>query len=310
MKRTLLLPAALLVSATLALAGCSATDAAGSSAGEPSTSGDPISVVASTNVYGDIAKQLGGDHVKVVSIIDNPDKDPHEYQADPRNQLELSKARIVIMNGAGYDDFMTTMLSAAKNDKASVLNAADISGYDQNPSKGEFNEHLWYDFPTVHKVADRLVAALAKADPADKAAFQKNGAAFSAKLDALTTTEADLKAKDAGKGAAITEPVPLYMLDAIGLVNRTPEKFSEAIENDSDVAPSVLRDTLALFSGKKVAVLAYNEQTTGPQTEAVLKAAKSAGIPVVPVTETMPTGDHYVGWMTANLKAIGDALAR
>src|SRR6185437_32380 len=98
---------------------------------------------------------------------------------------------------------------------------------------------------------------------------------FAASVDQLRGTEADLKTKYAGKGAAATEPVPLYMLNAIGLVNKTPQKFSEAIENDTDVAPSVLEQTLALFSSHSVALLAYNEQTTGAQTKKVLDAARS-----------------------------------
>jgi ABC-type metal ion transport system, periplasmic component/surface adhesin len=304
--RHALLHTALIVAATVALAGCSGT----ANESPASGSGDRIPVVASTDVWGDVAAQIGGDRVRVTSIINDPSKDPHEYQADPRNQLEISRARVVIVNGGGYDDFMTTMLDAAGNHSTAVLNAADISGYDQKPAAGSFNEHVWYDFPTVDKVADRLSTAFSKADPKHAAAFQKNADAFAAKLKTLENDEAALKAKYAGRGVAITEPVPLYMLDAVGLANRTPEKFSEAIENGTDVPPSVLSETLALFSTKKVDALVYNEQTGGAQTDAVLKAARAAGIPDVPVTETLPAGKDYIGWMTANLNTIGDALAR
>lgn len=292
--------------ATLALAGCSATasdssDAAGSS--------DTVAIVASTNVYGDLAAQVGGDLVSVTSIIDSPDKDPHEYEADARTQLALSKAQIVIENGGGYDDFVDTMLSASDNSDATVLNAVDISGYDTEPAEGEFNEHVWYDFPTVEKVVDEIAAELGSIDSANADTYTANAATLKTSIDALEAKEAELKTSYAGAGVAITEPVPLYVLDAIGLVNETPDEFSEAIEEDTDVAPTVLEETLALFSDKKVSLLAYNEQTTGAQTEAVLDAAKSASIAVVPVTETLPDGSDYITWMTANLDAIGEALA-
>lgn len=290
----------------LTLAGCSTDTSARAS---DATSG-PVTVVASTNVYGDIARQVGGDLVSVTSIIDDPDKDPHEYEADARNQLSLSKARIVIENGAGYDDFIDTMLKSAGANEATVLNAADLSGYDQKPADGEFNEHLWYDFPTIEKLTASLVGALSKAQPASAETFAANGKAFTAKLAVLEATEASLKAKYAGTGAAITEPVPLYLLDAMGLENKTPEKFSEAIEADTDVAPSVLKATLGLYSSHAVAVLAYNAQTTGAQTEAVLKAAQKNDIPVVAVTETMPAGKNYISWMTANLDALSAALGK
>jgi zinc/manganese transport system substrate-binding protein len=109
---------------------------------------------------------------------------------------------------------------------------------------------------------------------------------------------------------AITEPVPLYMVEASGLKNATPEAFSEAIEEGDDVSPRTLQETLALFTGKKVNALVYNEQTSGPQTEKVQQAAKAAAIPVVPVTETLPEGKDYLGWMTANVDALANALAK
>ena len=112
----------------------------------------------------------------------------------------------------------------------------------------------------------------------------------------------------AAPGSAITEPVPLYLLTAAGLVNKTPPAFSEAIEEDTDVPPAVLQETLTLFRDKQVALLAYNGQTTGAQTEAVLQDAKSNGIPVVGVTETLPAGKDYVSWMNDNLTALAAAL--
>jgi zinc/manganese transport system substrate-binding protein len=258
-------------------------------------------------VYGDIVKTIGGPAVAVTSIIDNPEKDPHEYEADARTQLALSKAQLVIENGGGYDDFMDTMLKSAQT-KPTVINVADVSGRNQHPADGEFNEHLWYDFPTVEKLAAQLVTDLSAAAPGQAATFESNGKAFTAQLGHLQQDEAAIKAKHAGEGVAITEPVPLYLLEAAGLVNKTPETFSAAIEEDTDVPPAVLKETEDLFDTKLVKLLAYNQQTTGPQTEAVLAAAKRNNIPVVPVTETLPTDQTYLSWMQANLRAVSSAL--
>lgn len=297
--------------AAVALASCSspaATPSAGTS-GSPSAGASTIDVVASTNVWGDIAAKVGGDKVNVTSIIDDPDKDPHEYEASAQNQLALSKAKVVIENGGGYDDFVDTMLASATNDSAKVLNAVTISGK-KAAAGDELNEHVWYDFPTVEKVIDQLQTTYAGIDPASADTFANNAKQLKGSIDVLVKKEADLKKTYNGQPVSITEPVPLYMLEAIGLKNKTPDAFSEAIENDTDVAPSVLQATLALYSNHAVKLLAYNEQTTGAQTEAVLKAAKANNIPVVPVTETLPSGDDYVSWMTKNLDAIGAALAK
>jgi zinc/manganese transport system substrate-binding protein len=297
---------ALLTSASLALlAGC------GSSSGSADAKSAParVAVVASTNVWGDIARRIGGDRVDVTSVISDPDQDPHSYEADPQNQLALSKAKVVVENGGGYDDFVDRMLKSGHNDSAEVINAVEVSGKTA-PKGGELNEHVWYDFPTVAKVADRISAALAKADPGAAGAFAKNAAAFKAKLAPLEAEEAQIKKAHGGEGVAITEPVPLYMTEASGLVNRTPAQFSEAIEEGDDVSPRVLKESLALFSGKKVKVLVYNEQTSGPQTAKAEAAAKAAGIPVVPVTETLPKGKDYLGWMTDNVDALASALSQ
>ncbi|MFF6911063.1 metal ABC transporter solute-binding protein, Zn/Mn family [Streptomyces sp. NPDC012466] len=297
---------ALLTSASLALlAGCGSSS---DSTGAESTS-DRVAVVASTNVYGDIARRIGGDRVDVTSVISDPDQDPHSYEANPQNQLALSKAKVVVENGGGYDDFVDRMLKSGHNDSAEVINAVRVSGRTA-PKGGELNEHVWYDFPTVAKVADRICAALAKTDPDDAAAFEKNTAAFKAKLAPLEAGEARIKKEHGGEAVAITEPVPLYMIEASGLVNRTPPQFSEAIEEGDDVSPRILQESLALFGGKKVKALVYNEQTSGPQTEKAEAAAKAAGIPVVPVTETLPKGEDYLGWMTANVDALAGALAK
>jgi zinc/manganese transport system substrate-binding protein len=285
---------------SLALLTACSSSAAGDGSGK-------VSVVASTNVWGDVVKQIAGDKVKITSIITDPAQDPHSYEADPQNQLAIAKADIVIENGGGYDDFVDSMLKTAGG-SAVVLNAVTISGK-VAPAGGGLNEHVWYDFPTVEKVAARLVDALTRADPAEKATFTANAKTFVGRLKTLEADETQIKSADAGDGAAITEPVPLYMLEACGLVNKTPSQFSEAVEEGTGVPATILKQTLDLFSNKQVKVLAYNQQTSGPETEKVLSAAKSNDVAVVPVTETLPDGQNYLSWMTANVNAIKAALS-
>ncbi len=93
--------------------------------------------------------------------------------------------------------------------------------------------------------------------------------------------------------------MPDYLLQALKMDIRTPVAFSKAIEDDTDVAPAVLQQTLALFPSGAVKVLAYNEQTTGPQTEACCRPPRARASPTVPVTETLPRGTHYLGWQMA-----------
>lgn len=294
------------------LAGC-ASGSSTSDTGASAPADGALEVVASTDVYGDIAQRIGGDDVRVTSIIDSPDKDPHEYQATARDQLALSTADVVIQNGGGYDDFIDTMIQALPDAGSHVLlNASDISGYDQEPAEGEFNEHMWYDVPTMEKLTDEIEQAFAEADADGAADYAANAEAFRAELDGIAAAEADAEADGAGKGVAITEPVPLYLTEAMGLENRTPDEFSEAVEEGTDVPADVLAETLALFSEGRVAALVYNAQTTGATTDQVVAAAEAAGVPVVPVTETLPAdlpaGSGYIGWMTENVDAVASAI--
>lgn len=309
--------AVVVMAGLVGLAGCGPVSAGSSPSGGGSSSSAAggsgsgskrVSVVASTNVWGDVAAQVGGDHVHVRSIISDPDQDPHSYEANTKNQAALAKAKVVIENGGGYDDFVPKMLSSANNSGAHVVNAVTVSGK-KAPKGEELNEHVWYDVSTVTQVADQIADALGKAEPADKSVFQQNAAEFDRSVKKLESAETKIKKKHGGDGAAITEPVPLYLLSAAGLKNKTPDDFSEAVEEGDDVSARTLHKTLNLFDQNQVQVLAYNSQTSGAATTKVLQAAKKNHIPVVPVTETLPKKfDSYQGWMTANLSAIRHAL--
>jgi zinc/manganese transport system substrate-binding protein len=294
--RSLLLAAA--VAAITPLAACD------SSSGDPTDAG--IEVVASTNVYADIASSVGGDRVQTTSFLSSPDQDPHSYEATGRNILTVSQADLVIENGGGYDDFMDRLLEGADGDPV-VLNVVELSGLEQSASGG-FNEHVWYNLEAAQQTADEIAADLGSIDGDHAAEYRANAAAFNRQVQQLIDQETSLRQQVEGSPVAITEPVPGYMLDALGLEDRTPAAFSEAVEEGEDVAVSVLADTLRLFEDHLVEVLVYNEQTTGAVTEQVLDAANAAGVPVVPVTETLPAGEDYVAWMRSNLTQIADAL--
>lgn len=289
----------LVPAAVLSLAGCSAP--------APDNASDGVlRIVASTNVYGDLAADIAGSEVEVTSIIDDPAQDPHEFEANGRVQLALSRADIVIVNGGGYDDFATTMLTAAGNDAARVIDAVALSGHDTGEEG--FNEHVWYDYPTVQTVVKAIGAALDIADPGGASGYDARTDGLVAQLQALIQLEGSIAQAAPDAGVIITEPVPLYALDAAGLRNLTPPEFSEAIEEDTDAPPAVLDRVLTEIARPHTSVVVYNSQTGGAQTDAVLAAARDAGVPLVPVTETLPAGQHYIPWQTGFLTDLQKAL--
>lgn len=277
---------ALLAAAALLLSGC---------AESPAPADDTIRIVASTNVYGDLAHTVGGDLVSVTSLIANPTQDPHSFEASAQDQLALAQADILINNGGGYDPFIDRLL-VASDSNASVIDVARLVDLPEGA-----NEHLWYNFEAMDEFAGKLAVLLAERDPVNADTFDANYRQFSDNLAALS---ARVERIGGGRGVAVTEPVPLYLLEAAGFVNRTPAAFTEAIEEGGDVPPTALLETLALFDDASVVLLAYNSQTASPETERVRSAAEAAGIPVVNFTETLPDGQTYLSWMTANVEAI------
>jgi zinc/manganese transport system substrate-binding protein len=292
MKRRL--PAALIaLGLVTALAACAAPT-------DPADDGE-LRIVASTNVYGDLAATIAGPDATVTSIIDDPSADPHGFEANPRVQLALAEADLVIANGGGYDDFVDEMLEASGNTTAVELHAVDAAEVDV-----ESNEHVWYDYPTVSALVDEIAAALDGLQPDDERAARV--ADLQDGIAGLEDRVAALAAEHTGDGVIVTEPVPLYLLSAAGLVNLTPEAFTEAIEEDTDVAPALLQEVLNLIP--QAAVVVVNDQTGGPQTDAVIDIAGESGVPWFGVTETLPAGLDYVSWQAGLIDLLQDSLTR
>ncbi len=262
------------------------------------------SVVASTDVYGAVASAVGGDTAAVTSLIRSADADPHEYEPTPADTLAVSRATVFVANGGGYDDFATKLYDAASNKPVSVVVTA-LSGFETDAP--DFNEHVWYDLPTVKKLADHLATSLGAADQPNANRYLDNAKKFDAQVDGLMTKVAAIKAKHAGVKVAITEPVPGYLLDAAGLVVVTPPEFSEAVEEGTDPPAAVVTANNATFAEAKV--LVENAQTTGPITTQAEQAAAANRVPVVKVTETLPDGvTDYVTWMNGQVDALAAAL--
>lgn len=289
---------------------------------KPTASAAPRAfIVASTNVYGDIARYIAGGLADVRSIITNGAQDPHSYQASAQDQLALSKADIVIQNGAGYDPFMTAMLSASGNEKAVLLTAADAfqmpiaAGNDQANGGAQpdqliagDNEHFWYSFAGMAALGQQIASKLADFDPANRASYDAYSQGFAAKIAGLEAKARVLLPKTRGMNAVMTEPVSMYLLEAVGLIDKTPSAFSQAIEEGADAPPAAVIKVLKLLSGGTVQLLAYNEQTAGPEAERLREAAEKAGVAIVSLTETLPDGYDYSSWMNRNLDAIATAL--
>ena len=260
-------------------------------------------MVAAENFYGDIVQQLGGSHVSVVSILSDPNIDPHEYESNVQNAVAVSKAQLVIENGDGYDAWMDKLLSASPSAARMVLVASDIADH-----KLSDNPHVWYGIDNIQTIAKSITAALEKIDPANKDTFDANLSAFLQSLAQIQQKLADLKGKYNGVPVALTETIFLYQTGPTGLNVLTPFEFEKAVAEGNDPPADTVVAANDQITNHQVKVLIYNEQTSTPITTNLQNEAKQANIPVVPVTETMPPGKHYQGWMLDQLNALQQAL--
>src|SRR5215471_11309307 len=121
----------------------------------PAMAQGAITIAAAENFYGDVAQQLAGADATVSSILSNPDQDPHLFEASPSVARLLSRATIVVYNGADYDPWMTKLLAATHAPERTVIVVANIVG-----RKPGDNPHLWYDPQTMPAYARVLTAAL------------------------------------------------------------------------------------------------------------------------------------------------------
>jgi zinc/manganese transport system substrate-binding protein len=264
-----------------------------------------VNVVAGENFWGDIVAQIGGNHVKVSSIISDPNTDPHEYASDARAAASLARAKFVLTNGLGYDDFMDKLLSASPSstrDVLSVQKILNIIGSDPNP-------HIWYDTARLPEVATAIAAELSKLDPVDSVVFTTNAQTFTSSLQPITAVIDQLKARYAGAAIAYTERVPGYLVEAAGLKLGVPVGFTQAVEDGNDPSPSDTAAFNTAITGKAVKALLYNGQVTDDQTTKIKQLATSSGVPIVAVTETLPPTDKdFQTWQLRQAQQLLTAL--
>ena len=265
-----------------------------------------VDVVAAENVYGNIAAQIGGPHVSVTSILTNPDADPHLFEPGTSNGLAVADAKVVLQNGLGYDAFMAKLENAAPSKTRIVVTMADvlgIHGKDANP-------HLWYDVPQLGRIAMAIASGLERADPSHAVAYRRGLQRFERSVAPLRREVATIRTRFGGAPVAYTEPVPGYLVASVKLHNLAPDSFTRPIEEGTEPPPSAVSAMNALVAKHRIRVLLYNSQAVSPITARVQSAARATGIPVVPVSETLPPHLSFQRWQFGQARALATALAR
>ncbi|WP_059378771.1 metal ABC transporter solute-binding protein, Zn/Mn family [Fructobacillus pseudoficulneus] len=298
-KKTTAVVAILLV-VLAAIAGLVAWQGANQKEGKKS---DRLTIVASTNVYAELAKTVAGKHADVSAIITKQSVSPEDYEPTNAVAKKVSNADIAFGNGLGYDAWLKKLAKTSKDTQVLYV------GEDILNKKSGSNPHLWNDPDNMIQAAQGLADTLSKKDPKHEADYQANAKAYADKLKPVTDKIDELAAKVAGKEVIETEPVYEYMLDALG-AKVVGDEFAEAIEEGNDPSPAVLSDIQSKIKNHELAFLVYNTQTTGGTVDKIVKLAKDNNVPIVKVTETSPNNTSYVDWKLSELKQIQNIVVK
>ncbi len=187
-------------------------------------SNEPVPVVATFSILGDMVKRIGGEHVSVTTLV-GPDGDTHVYQPTPADARAVRGAKVLIVNGLEFEGWLDRLIDASDFDGQRVVATEGIepigfedgddhheseehaekddhakheehAGHDDHAKHeehaghdhhhhGAFDPHAWQSLQNAVTYAGNIAAALAKADPANAAAFERNSAAYIADIKAL-----------------------------------------------------------------------------------------------------------------------------
>jgi zinc/manganese transport system substrate-binding protein len=155
----------------------------------------PLRVVASTGILADIARNVGGDRVDVVSLLP-PGADLHSFQPSPRDVQQLATADVVIVNGLGLEAWLDEVIRHSGYAGKVVVASQGIVPLPANPEDGHDHDdghghehaddpHAWLAVANGMRYAENIRAALAEADPAGAADYAAWASLYTTQLKVL-----------------------------------------------------------------------------------------------------------------------------
>jgi zinc/manganese transport system substrate-binding protein len=296
--KTVALAGALLVA--VAASACAPT----ASASRPDSATSIVDVVAGENFWGSLASQLGGSRVTVTSVVSDPNADPHEYETSPTDARAFATADLVILNGAGYDDWGAKLVAAQPEARRRVFTVATLLA-----KKAGDNPHFWYDPAAVYRVVDQITTEYETLRPKEAAYFAARHADVEADLAPYRARLAAIRARFSGQPVAATESIFEYLAGYLHLDLVSPSPFMKAVAEGVDPPSSSVATFDRLIDDRAFTVLVYNSQTVTPLTSTIKQQAEQKNIAEVAVSETIqPPTDTFEQWMDGELDALTNAL--
>ncbi|MCY9806319.1 zinc ABC transporter substrate-binding protein [Lentilactobacillus senioris] len=257
-----------------------------------------INVVSSLDFYGEVAKEVLGDHGTVTNLINNPSVDPHDFEPTTGDAKTVAQANVTIANGLGYDDWMQRLTSNGSDDAKNLLVGENV----MHKQDGD-NEHVWYNPQTMGNLATKLAATYGQIDPQHKKDYYANARQYQQKLQKLNQLISRVKTQVSGKKADVSEPIFDYGLEALN-VKINDQHFENAIDKGVDPTPADIKKVQTDIKDHRIAFFVDNKQVSSHTVTDLVNLAKENDVPVLKVTETLPKGQTYLEWMTSQYQEL------
>ena len=302
-------PASLALAAVLALTACGSGQ---STASERGSVGGRLPVVATTTQLTDFARVIGGNHVDVYGIL-KPNVDAHDFEPSPGDIAKLAGAKVIVKNGVGLEGWFDPTIKNAGT-RATIVEAATgvTLRHGEAQQAAEVDPHIWQDPRNAKVMVHNVAVALAAADPAHRADYEANEAAYGAELDRLDV-------EIAGRIGSLTNKKLVTNHDAFGYyIDRYGLDFVGAVIPSFDSQAELSAQDISHIVGliKATAVKAvFSETSMPPKTAEAI--GRDAGVIVVAGDDALygdslgppgSDGDTYLKMLRHNTREIVDHL--
>ncbi|MDZ7323137.1 metal ABC transporter substrate-binding protein [Kosakonia sacchari] len=206
-----------------------------------------VNVVASFSILGDITQQVGGDHVKVTTLV-GPDGDPHTFEPSAKDSALLNSADVVVVNGLGLEGWLDRLVKASGFKGQLVVASTSVTTHTLEEDGATVTDpHAWNSAANGALYAKNILAALVKADPADEAALNASGQRY---IDQLTKLDSWAKERfsavpQAKRKVLTSHDAFGYFARAYGVDFMAPQGISSESEASAAQVASLIKQIKA-----------------------------------------------------------------
>lgn len=255
--------------AVAALSGCISQDKP-SSASSLGNASARINVAATVAPLGEFVKAVGGERVEVTVLVP-PGAEPHTFEPKPSQMLDIARADLYVMNGAGLEFWMDKLLQANKG--MIVVDSSQGVALLQE-GEGEIDPHIWLSLRNAALQVDSICRSLIEVDSQNRDYYIKNRDDYLEKLEALDNELNRTFAANKNRIFIVHHPAWTYFAQDYNL-SQVP-----LMENEKEPGPKYLGGVIDLAQQNNITTI-FVEPQFNPKSAEVIAREMNAGIVII-----------------------------